>query len=204
MPKPDTPRSGYPARMSVDVEALTRLWQQLWPQCPPIGYLLRYHMPDRWLRIHTLPNSQRYPVNASDYEIVLHRYNAVLSELGATEIHLITPEYQADDLSAGTEPIHVGLHPGAVKWMHAVNPDDPEIAYDLHISRQQFQPGILDDLLRRVADWQATGVLVTDTALRWLFHPYDGGADLIASSAIERDQLKTRFKEWLSPRPDGL
>ena len=88
--------------------------------------------------------------------------------------------------------------------MHAVNPDDPEIAYDLHISRQQFQPGILDDLLRRVADWQATGVLVTDTALRWLFHPYDGGADLIASSAIERDQLKTRFKEWLSPRPDGL
>ena len=49
-----------------------------------------------------------------------------------------------------------------------------------------------------------SGVIVTDVALRWLFHPYDGGMDVIAPSVRERDRLAARFHTWLSDRPDGL
>lgn len=83
------------------------------------------------------------------------RYNTVLAaalgENDCAAIYLVTVQYGAGDLAAGTEPIHVGLHLGAAPWMHAVDPDDPEVAYDLHVSREQFTPGVLDELLRYAA-----------------------------------------------------
>ena len=136
------------------------------------------------------------------------RYNAVLTEVlgecGSAAIYLVTVEYGSGDLAAGTEPIRVGLHPGAAPWTHAVDPENPEVAYDLHVSRHDFTPGDLDDLLRYVADDRTSEVVVTDTSLRWLFHPYDGGMDVIAPSAAERERLAARFSTWLSDRPDGL
>jgi hypothetical protein len=165
-------------------------------------------MPDRWVRFHSLPQAQRYPATAAEYREVLHRYNAVLAELmaetGSAAIYVVTVEYGPDDGAAGTEPVHVGLHPGAVAWMSAADPTDPEPAYRLHVSRADFNPGALDDLLRYVADDRTSDVVVADEALRWLFHPYDGGMDVIASPTGQRDLLAARFASWRSDRSDGL
>ncbi len=194
--------------MTVSSEELTRRWRQSWPDCPPLGHVFRRHMADRWVRFHSLPKAQRYPTTAAEYREVLHRYNAVLAELVAetvsASIYVVTVEYGPGDLAAGTEPIHVGLHPGAVAWMPAADPADPEPAYQLHVSRADFIPAGLDDLLRYVAEDRTPDVVVADEALRWLFHPYDGGMDVIAASTGQRDRLAARFGAWLSDRPDGL
>ena len=194
--------------MSVDTAELTRRWRQSWPDCPPIGHLFRHYMSDRWVRFHSLPQAQRYPATAAEYHVVLHRYNAVLAELmaetGSAAIYVVTVEYGPADGAAGTEPVHVGLHPGAIAWISAADPTDSEAAYQLHVSRADFHPGALDDLLRYVADDRTSDVIVADEALRWLFHPYDGGMDVVTSSAGGRDRLAQRFRSWLSDRPDGL
>lgn len=165
-------------------------------------------MSDRWVRFHALPGGKRHPCDARGYREALGRYNAVLAamldESGSDAIHLVTVEYGAGDLAAGTEPVFVGLHPAAVAWMKAAAPDDPTEAYSLHVSRQRFRPGDLDDLLRYVADDRTSGVIITDAQLGRLFHPYDGGMDVIAPSVAERDRLAARFGEWRSQRPDGL
>jgi hypothetical protein len=194
--------------MSIDPGELTGRWQGTWPECPPIGHLFRQRLHDRWVRFHSLPHGKRYPTNEQEYREVLARHNAVLAaalgESRTDAIYLVTLEYGPGDLAAGSEPIFVGLHPDATSWMRAVDPDDPEVAYDLHVSRQSFNPGDLDDLLRYVADDQTCGVVVTDADLRWLLHPYDGGMDVIAPSIGHRDSLAARFHSWLSERPDGL
>lgn len=194
--------------MTVDPEELTRRWRQSWPDCPPIGHLFRHYLPDRWVRFHSLPQAQRYPNTAAEYREVLHRYNAVLAELvaetGSAAIYVVTVEYGPGDGAAGTEPVRVGLHPGAVAWMSATDPTDPEPAYRLHVSRADFTPGGLDDLLRYVAEDRTSDVVVADEALRWLVHPYDGGMDVIATSTSRRDRLAQRFDCWLSDRADGL
>lgn len=187
----------------IDLDALNDRWQRMWPDCPPIGYLFKHRMSDRWVRFHSLPLGRRYPTDAADYTEVLRRHNEVLAELVHGEIYLITVEYSPDDLAAGTEPIHVGLHPNAVAWLRVrPDPDDPD--YQLHVSRQVFAPGDLDALLRYVADDRASEVVIADVGLRWLYHPYDGGADVILPSTRERDSLGERFAGWLSTRPDGL
>jgi hypothetical protein len=189
--------------VSVDLDDLTRRWRAAWPHCPPVGHLFRYHLRDTWVRFHSLPESRRYADSEADYEIILHRHNTILRELGATEVYVMTAEYDAGDLAAGMEPIHVGLHPNAAKWLRVAEPDEPGLAVDLHISQVRYEPGTLDPLLRYVADDQTNHVVIADTTLRWLYHPYDGGADAILPSSTERDRLKARYAEWLSARPDG-
>lgn len=194
--------------MTADPEDLTRRWQQSWPDCPPLGHLFRHRMPDRWVRFHSLPDARRIPATVDEHHEVLHRYNTVLSALlaesGSAAIYLITVEYGSGDLAAGTEPIHVGLHPGAVAWIPVVDPTDPELVYQLHASRGDFTPGAFDDLLRYVAEDRTTDVVLADGSLRRLFAPYDGGMDVIAASSSGRDRLAGLFGSWLSERADGL
>jgi hypothetical protein len=47
-------------------------------------------------------------------------------------------------------------------------------------------------------------VLITDANLRWLFHPYDGGMDVIAPTTADRDALRDRHRDWLSKHPQGF
>ncbi len=58
-----------------------------------------------------------------------------------------------------------------------------------------------DHFLRAAADRRLAG---GPPDLRWLYHPYDGGADVIAPSSVERDKLKSKFAAWLSDHPQGL
>lgn len=160
-------------------------------------------MSDRWVRFHSLPHGKRYPTNTAEYAEMLRRHNDVLAELVDGDIYLITAEYGPDDLAAGSEPVHVGLHPDAVGWLR-VREDPDDSGYRLHVSRRSFASGDLDALLRYVADDRAPEVVVADAELRWLYHPYDGGADVIAPSAHDWSVLAERFRDWRSPRPDGL
>ena len=42
-------------------------WAEWFPDAPPVGFLLREAVPDRWLRIHSLTGSRRYPASAWDH-----------------------------------------------------------------------------------------------------------------------------------------
>jgi hypothetical protein len=46
--------------------------------------------------------------------------------------------------------------------------------------------------------------VITDESRGWQYHPYDGGADVIARTTAERDALAAEFSDWLSRRADGL
>jgi hypothetical protein len=49
------------------------------------------------------------------------------------------------------------------------------------------------------------GVIIITTAdINWLYHPYDGGADVIAATVVQRDRLRREHREWLSAQPAGL
>jgi hypothetical protein len=58
--------------------------------------------------------------------------------------------------------------------------------------------------LRQVADDAIANVILADVGLRWLYHPYDGGMDVILSSSGERDVLRDRHRDWPSTHPAGL
>jgi hypothetical protein len=47
-------------------------------------------------------------------------------------------------------------------------------------------------------------VIIAPADLAWLYHPYDGGADVITRYKGERDALARRHSDWLPANPAGL
>ncbi|WP_254803011.1 hypothetical protein [Kitasatospora sp. SUK 42] len=185
----------------MDREALTALWERRWPGCPPIGDELDERGRDQWVRFHSLPESKRYPDDEREYAIVLERHNTVLDELFAgAEVYVLTPRWTG----RASAP---RMRRDAKHWRSWLQTDDPEPEFRTHchvfVERRRWLPGSLDWLLRRVADEQEAGVSITDTALRRLYHPYDGGADVYLTTTEERDRLKERHADWLSRHPGG-
>ena len=194
--------------MIVDTAALSALWDVRWPGCPRLAYELR-GVGDRWVRFHSLPESKRYADSDAEYEIVLARHNTVLAELvTGPAVLVVTAGYSDSPLpqDPGRTPETLAAHPDAVYWSSVCTDDEPgdEHWTHLYVSRRPWSPGSLDPLLLQVADDVIANVLVTDLDLRWLYHPYDGGMDVILPSTAERDALKDRHSAWLSKHPGGL
>ncbi|WP_328946855.1 hypothetical protein OG259_40655 [Streptomyces sp. NBC_00250] len=151
------------------------------------------------MRFHSLPESKRYAEDESEYAVVLERYNTVLDELFAGEdVYVVTPVWATD---AEVPP----LQPDVGYWQSLLVEDDPDPGFrtycHLFAVRRPWRSGCLDELLREIADNKVAGVLVTDTQMRRIHHPYDGGADVFLTTHGERDRTRDRHADWLSARP---
>jgi hypothetical protein len=92
-------------------------------------------------------------------------------------------------------------------WRSILEDDsDPDFLIWTHlfVARVSISDRRLRRLLRRVADNKEAGVTLADADLRWLYHPYDGGADVIARTPEQRNELRVRHAAWLSTHPQGL
>jgi hypothetical protein len=195
---------------TVDAHSLTDLWDRRWPECPPFAHWLRGCYADRWVRFHSLPNSKRYPATEPEYIEVLHRHNTVLSHLDpGRNLVVVSTEWTATPSTTPQMwPRRAEIAPAAVHWRTLI--EDPGEEPDsrsytqLYVEARAWQPGIVDDVLRPVADDEISGVILAPADLRWLYHPYDGGADVIASTAAQRDMLKEHHRPWLSKHRHGL
>lgn len=185
------------------------VWQRRWPECPAIAHQLRACYPERWVRFHSLPGSKRYADDAGEYATILDRHNTVLTELSPNvSLIVITCDWTGQNAPpVQRAPLQARLDPGGVHWSTVQpDPDEPDfqVYWHLFVSRRTWRPGILDDLLRAVANDDLGNVIVGPSDLRWLYHPYDGGADVILPNRADRNELRNRHPEWLSGHPAGL
>ncbi|MGW4386507.1 DUF3885 domain-containing protein [Streptomyces sp. NPDC004685] len=182
--------------------ALTELWQQHWPNCPPVGYKLRDPYRDVWVRFHSLPESKRYAEDESEYTVVLERYNTVLDELFAgADVYVITPLWTAEAEVSPCRSV-------AEYWQSLLVEDDPDPEFrtycHLFAARRPWSRGCIDESLRDIADHKVAGMLITDIRMQRIHHPYDGGADVFLATSEERDTMRDRHADWLSSHPSGL
>lgn len=66
-----------------------------------------------------------------------------------------------------------------------------------------WKPDFFEAAIRLLADWKVVGITFVSPATKNIFCPYDGGMDVFTRS-IAPEELRARFTDWLSPRPDGL
>ncbi|MCX5361118.1 hypothetical protein OG864_20635 [Streptomyces sp. NBC_00124] len=186
---------------------LAELWRELRPLGGPIAHIFRTTYVDRWVRFHSLLDS-KYPDSEDEYAIALERHNTILGELfTGLDVFVVTPDW-SDTLTdpAGYPTPRAELHPQGIHWWTKSDQHDPE--YYTHTrfyaDGRPWRHGCIDALLRAAANEATVEVFLTDTALRRIHHPYDGGADVILTTPSERDALRERHTDWLSSHPSGL
>ena len=185
-------------------------WQERFPNCEPISHLLRTAFRDRWVRFHSLPESKRYPEDASEYQMVLQRHSCILAELIGSErsVVLLTTGYSETPQPVRTYRKLDTLDPNAQPWrtvaVHELEGDTDPNYWHVFASAWEWRSGLFDPLIRLGADDVVANVMIVHPDCRWLLHPYDGEMDVIAESPAERGQLWSAHKDWLSARADGL
>jgi hypothetical protein len=209
---PDSPWSYQPQSSTAEALALTDLWRQRYPDSRPIGDELKYSVNSRWIRFHSLPQSKRYADTEAEYAEILLRHTTLLRELvepsdgegKLRDLLVVTESWSQSPLLVPRDERVVAVSPDGWPWISIQVEDDDEIWTHLFVDHVELLDPRLAALLRLVADDEVEGVIVADQQLTWLYHPYDGGADVIAPTTEDRDKLKAQHPKWLSKHGAGL
>ncbi len=88
---------------SSEIEAFSAWWAERFGEVLPLGYKLRSAFPDRWFRIHSLPESKRYANDDREYDILIERQRVLADEVLGPRAPclLVTPHYH--ELGLGTK-----------------------------------------------------------------------------------------------------
>jgi hypothetical protein len=165
----------------------------------PLSHLMREAFPEHWLRIHSLPNSKRYPDNETERQIVLNRYarfgTALLGERAPCLI--IQSRFNG---CARTDELMPDLD-----WapIHKVEESDEDF-YDSWMTTTLWNPESLHALLLAIADDRADHVAFVSKITDCVFIPYDGGADGFSLDTSLLRRLSEEFLPWRSVHPTGL
>ncbi len=181
-------------------------------ECSIQPHNLKHQFKDRRVRFHSLPDSKRFAESESDYKTIMHRHHAVLNELGCThnDLYLVIPEYSASVTPQSPEKKLAELDLETTPWKTAamcehdqVKDEEPYYIH-FHAVRINYPDLRWDTVFKMVADDEVAHVMIICPAGNWVFHPYDGGADVILKDGGTRDLLKNKYRDWLSARSDGL
>ncbi|MEP9414078.1 hypothetical protein ABLE92_06960 [Gordonia sp. VNQ95] len=188
------------------------VWRSRRGDLEPIGHLLRYRAGDTWVRFHTLPGAKRFPRNDAERRTVFSRHRAVLSELCSVtatspqDLRVMTSGWSSSPEPAGRSTRLVAAFGESAYWRSLLVDDDTDHQWwqHIYIGTSTLGSPRLRALLRLVADDRAGDVVITSTGAEWLYHPYDGGGDVIAPTQAIRDGLRDKFFRWLPPNAEGL
>ncbi|MES1176675.1 MAG: hypothetical protein ABUL62_20295 [Myxococcales bacterium] len=176
---------------------------------PAVGHLLRSANSDRWLRVHSLPNSKRYAETDAEYDEILRRHNELALEIlgpHGRAVLFLHAWGTAADLPAAFSGFGwatpLDLESTSPTIYPSPEADDP----DLVVAGFPilWSPGAWDSLLRDIANDRLPSVVVLNPATGEAYAPYDGGADLFLANSERVATLADRWASWLSERPDGL
>lgn len=195
-------------------EQFEGFWEGTYPLSVPLSYLLRVDYASRWFRIHSLPESQRYPYDDADWYILLNRQNALISDLlgDATHLLLVTGQYDFATVESETNKF---LPDGSISFLSFTRlkpiklaerePDEHKLEeiYTPVVAELKWQPGKYDDILKDAA-LDGVRLLFVSVDAECIIAPYDGGVDIILKDTATRDYYKRKYEQWLSLRQDGL
>ncbi len=181
-----------------DPNEIAILWRQKFGSVSPIGYRCRAALPDRWLRIHSLPGSKRYPGTSEEFDELLRRHhlvsNHVLGEAAACTLFVGRYASEAQEL------------PNMAQFERLPSLDDTEESLPIHVfgATVTWEAHRFDALIRSVADDDERLIFFANLKKGTGYAPYDGGADLFFASPQHVGTQKQAWAEWTSPRKDGL
>lgn len=191
------------------IEKLSNFWKEEFKDFAPVAHELKNQYSNRWFRYHALPESKRYPETEGEYLEITRRHNVFLQDTFGHNIKLLVllPEYSDLELPQKPTGGNLGTFSDSEPWesvaLHEES-DEFKSYMHLHVSEIVFTGVEFNKIFRLVADDKLSNILVVNVKRGVVFHPYDGGADVILRTTIERDRIKKKYRDWLSDHPKGL
>jgi len=190
-------------------EEFNKYWEAEYPEAYPISHELKHVYEDRWFRIHSLPKSKRYAETDVEYKTILDRQNQLINDLiGEENTIIISFVLYTNDITNNNykELTDFGKFKKVQTIdLHKIRPEeyDEEEYFDVYIKNDFWKSGTKNEILRAIAVDEIRVMFICPST-ECIIAPYDGGVDIIVNSTEKRDELKNKYKDWLSERKDGM
>lgn len=160
----------------------------------------------RWTRIHSLPESKRYPETEDEKEEILRRHLQVASyTLGHTSASYLSLSLFNDYPISNYEQFSwfrgFEIRERIKTLESADEPDDFLIS---HISEIEWNESDWKALILDVAKDRTPHTLFVSKKNGRVYAPYDGGADIFLENEDEIHKFESVFTDWISPHEHGL
>ena len=177
-------------------------WRSSFGDALPAGFLCRAALADRWLRIHSLPESKRYGETDAERAEILYRQNAVASYVlgDGADCQLVITRFGKARVWSSSEALP--LNGGTPEHVLSAGDQDDELQF--FALPVKWTAVTFDELILAVADDRTGPVLFANVQRDCIYAPYDGGADLFFRNSDTAARAHERFQAWLSAREDGL
>jgi hypothetical protein len=202
------------SRPRVDLDEVLDTYLHHFGALPPTSPRIRERS-EEWVRFHSFRSLQRYPHDDADRQQLLRRHDRVIRTLrsrfgGGRLIGLAVGVAPWQGIAAGGHPVIVHHVPDVLPGLrHMFNTfdhpyDDASGTYgELYATDQLTMRHLRRELLRQTLVLDSD-IAVIDESARWVYAPYDGGADVLLTSSRDRDLLRRQHADWLSPLRSGL
>jgi hypothetical protein len=180
---------------------MTRWLQADYHDTFPLSHLMRKRYASLWMRIHSLPESKRYPENDQEREAIFQRY----SSFGSALLGFSAPCLMIRSLFATEKP--GDNFERSLSWSHLrkiQDAENDEVYWYSWVTDVIWQPDTFRTLLSNIAEDRDKHVIFVSKASDSIFAPYDGGADGFSFDLKLISRLKQEFQPWLPSRTDGL
>jgi hypothetical protein len=180
--------------MNNRTQQFQHFWELHYPESPPINYLFKRRFSDRWARIHSLPDSKRYPGTKSEWDILLQRQNAVID-------HVLQQDEKIQIVINAAEEHNYMFTAFNTHAIGVFKDANHEAEFSSFVIDETWHSHTFNPMLIMIAEEQMRAFIIGADCI---VAPYDGGMDIIAKDADSCWAFKRHFSGWLSKRHDGL
>ncbi len=191
-------------------DILSNNWDKNFPSALIYGLQLREQYKERWLRIHTLPDSKRYPADPKEYLEILRRHNEVMTHLFKPNSTLAVITFGYSETIIPVKPKEMDFISADLSYLYSIpyeidekNPTS-NIYWHGWFYFEQVMANKFDAILNRVIDNAIQNVYFVDLQCKNVYHPYDGGADIILSENQDVIIWKEKYNDLLPNNSLGL
>lgn len=157
-----------------------------------LGWKLREQKSEIWFRIHSLPESKRYPGNEEEKNLVLSRHNELAEDVLGKEGEVFLYWHWVESFNgiAGT------------KTMKYEDEDIETTLYSAEVGK--WVPEKFNEIILAVANDELSQIIFLNKDTGSVYAPYDGGADIYIFDQAIKERLKLKYAKWAPARADGL
>jgi len=186
-------------------EEFNHFWKEEYPEAYPINHTLKEVYSDRWIRIHSLPESKRYAETEAEYQIIFDRQNQLINDLIGigSEFVISFGLYTLDMYNDNYKKLTDFKEFSKVQTIDLSDDYEDKMHLDIFIKKDVWKSDAKNEILKAIADDEIRVMFICHSK-KCIVAPYDGGVDIIVDTTEHRDNLKEKYKDWLSEREDGM
>ena len=188
------------------INELNIFWEENFGEFEPLAHEFKHAFTKRWVRFHALSDSKRYPETENEYQEVFARHNTVLAEINpsGSDFLVVLGEYVECDIPSKPADKLVDIVPESEYWCTLDQLEECGTYWHLHVAKIKQGSEELNKIFRLVAKDEVRNIFIISMDSKVVFHPYDGGADIVLATKEQRDELKYKHQDWLSKHPEGF